>query len=108
MNNSQKSAASLTNNAPRSSIAEARAVLGQAPRAVAMYLSISTESFDWLSSVFKAIEMLHEKGGGEIHIKRLAGLGKYVADDIGNLIGCEHEKLIASIEEAEAEEGGAA
>lgn len=107
MNDSQKRAAALTNNAPRSSIAEARAVLGQAPRDVAMYLSISTESLDWLGSIFSAIEMLHKSGGGEVHIKRLAGLGKYVADDIGNLIGCEHEKVIASIEEAEAQEGGA-
>jgi hypothetical protein len=38
----------------------------------------------------------------------LAGLGKYVADDIGNLIDCEHEKIVDSIEAAEAQEGGAA
>lgn len=86
----------------------ARAVLGQSPRDVATYLSISTESLDWLSSVFKAIEILHEKGGGEVHIKRLVGLGKYVADDIGNLIGCAHEEVVSAIEAAEAKEGGAA
>lgn len=91
-----------------SPIKAARSVLGQSPRDVATYLSISTESFDWLSSVFKAIEMLHENGGGEIHIKRLVGLGKYVADDIGNLIGCAHEEIVAAIESAEAQEEGAA
>ena len=91
----------------QSPLQHARAVLGQSPRDVALYLDISQESLDWLGSIFSAIKLLHEKGGGEIHIKRLAGLGKYVADDIGNLIGCEHEKIIASIEVAEAEEGGA-
>lgn len=91
----------------QSPLQHARAVLGQSPRDVATYLSISTESLDWPGSIFSAIDMLHQNGGGEIHIKHLAGLGKYVADDIGNLIGCEHEKLIASIEAAEAQEGGA-
>lgn len=98
-----------TSRAPaQSPLQTARSVLGQSPRDVATYLSISTESFDWLSSVFKAIEMLHENGGGEIHIKRLVGLGKYVADDIGNLIGCAHEEVVSAIEAAEAKEGGAA
>lgn len=91
----------------QSPLQHARTVLGQSPRDVATYLSISTESFDWLSSVFKAIEILHEKGGGEIHIKRLVGLGKYVADDIGNLIGCAHEDIVSAIEAAEEQEGGA-
>ena len=92
----------------QSPLQHARSVLGQSPRDVATYLSISTESLDWLSSVFKAIEMLHEKGGGEIHIKRLVWLGKYVADDIGNLIGCAHEDIVSAIEAAEEQEGGAA
>ncbi|MDR3353371.1 MAG: hypothetical protein LBO00_10315 [Zoogloeaceae bacterium] len=51
------------------------------------------------------VEKLHEKGGGEIRIKRLAGLGKHVANGISNLIDCEHEKIVASIEAAEAQEG---
>jgi hypothetical protein len=91
---------------PKQSLLQhASAVLGQSPRDVAMYLSISTESLDWLGSIFSAIKMLHEKGGEEVHIKNLAGLGKYIADDISNLIDSEHEKIISSIEAAE---GGAA
>ena len=82
----------------------ARTVLGQSPRDVATYLSISTESLDWLSAIFRSIEILHTNGGGEIHIKHLAGLGKYVSDDIGNLIGAQHEKIVAAIDAAEAEE----
>lgn len=101
-------AAQSSRASAQSPLQHARAVLGQSPRDVALYLSIGTESLDWLGSIFSAIEMLHKSGGGEVHIKHLAGLGKYVADDIGNLIVCEHEKLIASIEAAEAQEGGAA
>ena len=46
--------------------------------------------------------------GGEIHIKRLAGLGRYVSSDMSNHIGAEHEKMAEAIEAAEAQEGGAA
>lgn len=110
MNDSQNRAASLTKNAPHSSpMQAARAVLGQSPRDVAMYIGMGTETLDWLESIFSAIEMLHEKGGGEVHIKRLAGIGKFVAGDIAELIGSEQEKIIASIEAAKArEEGGSA
>lgn len=108
MNDSQNRAASLTKNAPCSSpMQTARAVLGQPPRDVAMYIGMGTETLDWLESIFSAIEMLHEKGGGEVHIKRLAGIGKFVAGDIAELIGSEQEKILASIEAAKTQEEGA-
>lgn len=108
MNDSQNRAAALTKDAHRSSpLQTARAVLGQHPRDVAMYIGMGTETLDWLESIFSAIEMLHEKGGGEVHIKHLDGLGKYVAGDIAELIGSEQEKILASIEAAKAQEEGA-
>lgn len=91
----------------QSPLQHARAVLGQSPRDVSTYLNIGEDSLDWLTSIFSAIEMYHERGGGEVHIKRLAGVGRFVASDIGELLGCANEKIIASIEAAEAAEGGA-
>jgi len=55
--------------------------------------SISIEALDWLGAVCHAIERLHENGGGTIHIKYLASLGRYVASDIGGLLACERDQL---------------
>ena len=109
MNDSQNRTAALTKDAACSSpLQTARAVLGQPARDVVMYIGMGTETLDWLESIFSAIEMLHEKGGGEVHIKRLAGIGRFVAGDIAELIGSEQEKILASIEAAKAQEEGAA
>lgn len=109
MNDSQNRAAALTKDASRSSpMQTARAVLGQPACDVVMYIGMGTETLDWLESIFSAIELLHEKGGGEVHIKRLAGIGRFVAGDIAELIGSEQEKILASIEAAKAQEEGAA
>ena len=89
---------------PNSPISVARTVLGQNPRDVATYLKIGSDLFDQLESVFNSIEMLNEKGGSEVHIKNLARLGKFVASDTANLLDCEREKIVASIDAAEAEE----
>lgn len=87
----------------------ARAALGQHPRDVASYLHAGAESLAWLESVFHAIELLHERGGGEIRIRHLVGLGKYVAADMGNMLDCEHEKIVEALDAAEAlQKGGAA
>lgn len=87
-----------------SPIETAKAVLGRHPKDAILYTEIGSDTMGWLQAVFHAIEVLHEKGGGEIHIKRLAGVGKYVASDIGNLIGAEHDKMAEAIEAAEAGE----
>ena len=91
-----------------SPIEAAKTVLGRHPKDAILYAEIGHETLDWLEAVFHAIEVLHEKGGGEIHIKRLAGLGRYVSSDMSNHIGAEHEKMAEAIEAAEAQEGGAA
>ena len=85
-------------------IEAAKAVLGRHPKDAILYAELGHETLDWLEAVFHAIEVLHEKGGGEIHIKRLASLGRYVSSDISNHIGAEHDKMAEAIEAAEAGE----
>ena len=84
-----------------SPIEAAKTVLGRHPKDAILYAEIGADTLCWLEAVFHAIEVLHEKGGGAIHIKRLAGIGKYVASDIGNTIGHEHEIMAEAIEAAE-------
>ena len=105
--------ATVTTRAPRaqsttppvpSPIEAAKAVLGRHPKDAILYTEIGSDTMGWLQAVFHAIEVLHEKGGGEIHIKRLAGLGRYVSSDISNHIGAEHDKMAEAIEAAEAGE----
>ena len=95
--------AKTTRTPEQSPLQHARTVLGQSPRDVSTYLNIGEEALDWLTSIFSAIEMYHESGGGEVHIKRLAGVGRFVASDISDLLGCANEKIVSSIEAAERE-----
>ena len=89
---------------PVSPLAAAHAVFGERPRDVLFHIDAATDGLSWCEAVFHAIEVLHEKGGGEIHIKRLASLGRYVSSDISNHIGAEHDKMAEAIEAAEAGE----
>lgn len=84
-----------------SPIEAAKTVLGRHPKDALIFVELGADTLDWLEAVFHAIEVLHEKGGGEIHIKRLAGLGRYITSDIGNLIGAEHDKMAEAVEAAE-------
>ncbi len=84
-----------------SPIEAAKPVLGRHPKDALIFVELGADTLDWLEAVFHAIEVLHEKGGGEIHIKRLAGLGRYITSDIGNLIGAEHDKMAEAVEAAE-------
>ena len=81
-------------------IETAKAVFGESPKDVLFLIETAKDTLSWLGAVLHAIEVLHERGGGEIHIKHLADMGQYVADDIGNTIDCEHEKMAAAVEAA--------
>jgi hypothetical protein len=58
----------------------------------------------WLESLFRTIELLHDKGGKAIHIKPLTALGKYVASDMGNALDCMHGEMRDHLKAAEAGE----
>ena len=81
-------------------------VFGDIPTNVIAHIKYGVEALDWMESIFHAIEKLHDNAGSGSHIKRLASLGKYVAFDISNTLGCQYEeyseKLEAAIAESEA------
>ena len=82
-------------------------VFGDSPTDVINHIQYGAEALDWLESIFHAIEELHDKEGSSRHVKKLASLGKYVAYDMSNTLGCQYEeyseKLEAAIAESEAQ-----
>lgn len=78
-------------------------VFGDRPTDVIAHIQYGVEALDWLESVFHAIEQLHDNEPSNRHIKKLAGLGKYVAFDISNTLGCQYEEYSEKLEAAIAE-----
>jgi len=76
----------MTATSPRTS--------AQSPLQAVDLASVGVEALDWLGAVCHAIERLHESGGGTIHIKYLASLGRYVACDIGETLASERDHLV--------------
>jgi len=58
-------------------------------------INLGTTGLDWLDALLHAIEMLHERGEISPHIKHLAEMGRYMAEDFGSLLNSEREKLTA-------------
>lgn len=86
----------------------AESVFGDSPKNVIFPMKVGADAMDWLEAIFRAIEALHDQGGGTVMIKRLASLGAYVASDMAeSILGHEYETLLGRIEAAEAKEGGA-
>lgn len=78
-------------------------VFGDHPTDVIDHIQYGAEALDWLESIFHAIEELHGNEGSKRHIKKLAGLGKYVAFDMSNTLGCQYESYSEKLEAAIAE-----
>lgn len=81
-----------------------KALYAQFPADVIAPIRWAEETLDQLEAVFHAIELLHEKGGQEARILRLAKLGSYVASDMSNCIGCEYESRDEALQKALAAE----
>jgi len=54
-----------------------------------------------LNALLHAIAVLNERGGDSIHIKHLAEMGKYMAEDFGSLLEGEREKFTADADAKE-------
>ena len=73
---------------------------------VSSYLKISFDALAWMETILVAIEMLHEKAGSEIHVRRMIDIGEYLAIEVGETIGCEHDRLEEITKADEARKGG--
>lgn len=83
-----------------------KALFGMHPVDVIAPIKCGEESLAWMDSLLYAIEKLSSDANihSRLHVGHLAGMGRYVAQEMCNYMGCEHETLAQRIEG----EGGAA
>jgi hypothetical protein len=91
--------------APTSPIEACRTVFGQHPEDVIVPIKLGSDAFDWLSALFKAIELFLDHRPTEV--EHLVALGRYIATDMSDYLDCAREQMTDSIKAAEAREGGA-
>ena len=72
---------------------------GAMPDDVIANIKGASDTHAWLASLFRAIEKEAEKPTpSSYHIKTLAELGSYVAEDFCNVYGCAHEDFTEKLQ----------
>lgn len=92
---------------PTSKIAGGRALFGCHPDDVLMQIRIGVDTLDQAAALFGVIEDQLEPDGKHT-IQKLCAIGRYLCEDISNLMDCCHEKFAEQLNAAQAREGGAA
>lgn len=100
--------AKTTTTAPDAitAIEVSRAVFGEHPEDVISPLDTASDALFWLNELFGVIQEEADSNTPRTYrIKRLADMGMYVANDIGNYVDCRHEEFRNAIKACQ--EGGA-
>ena len=71
-----------------------RALFGEHPEDVISPIKSASDALGWLEELFNTIknEALTERNG--YRIKHLAEMGAYLAFDMSNYAGCQHETMV--------------
>ncbi|GHT81377.1 hypothetical protein AGMMS49960_17670 [Betaproteobacteria bacterium] len=77
-----------------------RDVFGETPENVLSPTRQAIEVLEWLRAIFYAIDRLNDDDA----IRHLANVGKYIADDCGNSIGCQHEEMAGKVKRLRLEQ----
>ena len=86
------------NESPKAVEATISQAFGKVPDDVLISVRAGVEVLGWLDSICRCIEEETRKDEPRIlHIRELAGAGKYLAADYGNCIDCEHEQMVDSL-----------
>ena len=83
-----------------SSVETCRSLFGEHPEDVISPIKSAADALSWLEELFHTIEReaLNERNG--YRIKHLAEMGAYLALDMGNYAGCQHETMIDRLRNA--------
>ena len=87
-------------HAKNPSVEACRSLFGEHPEDVIAPINSASDTLYWLEEIFKTIsrEALNERNG--YRIKHLAEAGAYLAFDIANFAGCQHETMIERLRTA--------
>lgn len=83
--------------------AACRILFGEHPEDVISPIKCAADALGWLEEILKTIqsEALQERNGHRI--RQLAEAGAYLAADMSNYAGCQHETMIARLRSADAD-----
>lgn len=87
-------------HAKNPSVETCRSLFGEHPEDVISPIKSAADALSWLEELFHTIEReaLNERNG--YRIKHLAEMGAYLALDMGNYAGCQHETMIDRLRNA--------
>lgn len=69
---------------------------GRNPEEVILPLHTAADALEWVKELFKTIAQEPEISA---RIRKLAGMGAYLAEDMSNFAGCEHEEMMQAIKD---------
>ena len=74
-------------------------VLGCIPADVLSHMTIAEDAFDWLNEIFTVTKQLAAERTTDnyMRIEKLSALGRYIASEYANTVGCEKERIERSI-----------
>lgn len=93
----------------KSTMDAAKTVFGCVPADVLTNMRIAEETFEWLEEIFIITNQLAEEDeqGNCLRITRFSKLGRHIASDYSDLIGCVRERMAESIKAVDVLAGGA-
>jgi hypothetical protein len=86
---------------PAQHIETVKALFDAHPEDVISPIKSATEALDWIEEILLTIKRdADDAGRNALRIKRLAGAAAYIAADIANYAGCQHEAFIGRLQNA--------
>ncbi|KFB68324.1 hypothetical protein [Candidatus Accumulibacter vicinus] len=84
---------------PDDLIAAVKEAFGQYPEDVLGPIKMADEGFGWLREIFISIQREVEGENFALRVAKLAAAGAYIAVDLENYCGSEHESMLQRLQE---------
>ena len=83
----------MANVTTATAIAAVKSVFGEHPEDVISPIKSAADALSWLEELFRTIEREALNERNDYRIKHLSEMGAYLALDMGNYAGCQHETM---------------
>ncbi|MHB1359467.1 MAG: hypothetical protein ACYCWC_07780 [Rhodocyclaceae bacterium] len=90
----------MQNPTSTTSVDACRRLFGEHPEDVIAPINCAADALAWLEEILKTISRDTLVAGNGYRIKLLADAGAYLALEIGNFAGCQHETMIKRLYDA--------
>lgn len=90
----------MTKHTRSTDVEACRSLFGEHPEDVIAPINSASDTLYWLEEIFKTISRDALDASAGYRIKHLAEAGAYLAFDIANFAGCQHETMIERLRTA--------